>query len=104
MTAVLLGTLLFLGQLAWASLAVQAPAPTGCHHHAPQPAPENSTHQCCAVGHNSALAVQHDAGKLANLALISADVQPSTGSSFHMQRPQFSFQSAFPPGSFSLRI
>src|ERR1041385_7981828 len=67
MTVLLLGTLLFLGQLAWASLALQISAPAGCHHHAPQPAPSNYTHQCCAVGHNSALVVQHGAGSLTDI-------------------------------------
>src|SRR5581483_77331 len=77
-TAVLLGTLLFLGQLAWASLALQASTPAGCHHHAPQPVPADSTHQCCAVGHNSALIVQQNAGSVAIFSVMAADVQPAT--------------------------
>jgi len=103
MTVLLLGALLFLGQLAWASLALQTSAPAGCHHQAPQPAPENNTHQCCAIGHNSAIVVQHDSGSLTNFSVIAADVQPAIVS-FAEQRTAALVTSASPPGLLTLRI
>jgi len=84
----------------------QVPHPAACHGPEPvDPSPASSTHQCCARGHDWAMA---SAGF--SIHLVSALFVPDTSVTGTPSRPDFLgtmdlvFPSASPPGAIPLRI
>ncbi|HET7183162.1 MAG TPA: hypothetical protein VFI82_00650 [Terriglobales bacterium] len=104
---VLLGTMVFLGQLPLISPALSArTSVAACHHHAnPPEIPSGpASHDCCAVGHNAAIVLQHDLSSATDAVTMPLAAQPSTTPASGQRLAAMVLRADSPPGPTFLRI
>ncbi|MGZ4833244.1 MAG: hypothetical protein ACXVZQ_09970 [Terriglobales bacterium] len=104
---VLLGTMVFLGQLPLISLVLSASTSVAaCHHHTNRPEIPSgpASHDCCAVGHNAAIVLQHDLSSAADAVTTAMAAQPTTTPVSGQRLAAMVLRADSPPGPTFLRI